>query len=170
MKNSTDIATLIGQIEKCTGILHTIQAQLADMRKNEIQKLGDSIAASILYADVFVSMYTCCETAFVRISKFFENNLDSSRLHKELLDRMTLEIPAIRPGVLTDETALVLEEFMRFRHFKRYYFEFKYDARRIAYSIAEGKKASAYHSRTYRSSISVTAGHRRDDGNTNETF
>jgi len=133
MKNSTDITTLIEQIEKCTGILHTIQSQLADMRKNVIPKLGNSIATPILFADVFVSMYTCCETAFVRISKFFENNLDSSRWHKELLDRMTLEIPAIRPRVLADETALALEEFLRFRHFKRYYFEFKYDAKRIAY-------------------------------------
>ena len=59
--------------------------------------------------------------------------LDSSRRHKEQLERMTLEINTIRPRVLSDETALALEEYLRFRHFKRYYFEFKYDAKRIAY-------------------------------------
>ena len=33
---------------------------------------------AIIVSDVFVSFYTCIETAFLRISQFFENALDDS--------------------------------------------------------------------------------------------
>ncbi len=40
---------------------------------------------------------------------------------------MTLEIEEIRKAVIADETHTLLFEIMKFRHFKRHYFEFNYD-------------------------------------------
>ena len=38
-----------------------------------------------------------------------------------------------RQQVISDETHAMLGEFLRFRHFKRYYFEFEYDWDRLEY-------------------------------------
>ena len=40
---------------------------------------------------------------------------------------MTLEIPEIRNAVISEQTFHILQEFLRFRYFKRYYVEFEYD-------------------------------------------
>jgi hypothetical protein len=40
---------------------------------------------------------------------------------------MTLQIPGLREKVLSDKTSRDLGELLKFRHFKRYYFEFEYD-------------------------------------------
>lgn len=40
---------------------------------------------------------------------------------------MTLQIGGVRKAVITDETYNLLLELLKFRHFKRYYFEFNYD-------------------------------------------
>jgi hypothetical protein len=85
----------------------------------------------IVLADIFADFYTCAETGFVRISKFFENNLEKDRWHSQLLEKMTIEIPGIRPSALSEQTESGLRELLKFRHFKRYYFQFEYDRDRI---------------------------------------
>ena len=40
---------------------------------------------------------------------------------------MSLNIPEIRPAILGKNTHDLLDELLRFRHFKRYYFSFNYD-------------------------------------------
>ena len=81
----------------------------------------------VILADILTDYYTCLETAFVRVSKFFENNLEQDRWHKHLLEKMTLEIPGIRKAVLRESSYRLLDEFLRFRHFKRYYYDYNYD-------------------------------------------
>ena len=46
---------------------------------------------------------------------------------------MKVEVPGIRPTVLSQSTHHHLDELRRFRHFKRYYFEFDYDWERLDY-------------------------------------
>ena len=86
---------------------------------------------AIIVSDVFVSFYTCVETAFLRISQFFENALDGSRWHEQLLRAMTRTIPSVRERVISDASYAALSELRRFRHFKRYYFAFDYDWERL---------------------------------------
>lgn len=87
----------------------------------------------VILAEIFVDYYTCLETAFVRVAKYFENSLESSRWHTDLLERMIIDIPEVRPRMLSDETYTLLLEFMRFRHFRRYYFQFDYDRDKMAF-------------------------------------
>ena len=86
---------------------------------------------AIIVSDVFVSFYTCVETVFLRISQLFENALDSSRWHEQLLRAMTRTIPTVRERVISDTSYTALSELRRFRHFKRYYFAFDYDWERL---------------------------------------
>ena len=46
---------------------------------------------------------------------------------------MVLEIPAERERVISDITASVLDELLRFRHFRRYYFDTEYDWDKIKF-------------------------------------
>jgi hypothetical protein len=84
-----------------------------------------------ILADILTDYYTAVETAFVRIAKAFENTLEERRWHKSLLERMRIEVPGVREQVLSDATYRHLHELMRFRHFRRYYFDRKYDRGRM---------------------------------------
>lgn len=44
---------------------------------------------------------------------------------------MTLSVADTREPVIEDDTFRVLDELLRFRHFRRYYFEFEYDWDRL---------------------------------------
>lgn len=46
---------------------------------------------------------------------------------------MTLEIPGIRKAVLDVNTYIMLDEILRFRHFKRYYYNYQYDRDKLEY-------------------------------------
>jgi hypothetical protein len=128
-----EIIVLLREIQASLQVLDDIKAFHDHLVANEMKMLGRSQASAALLAEVFTSFYTCCETSFVRIAKFFENNLGPSKWHRELLDRMILDFPGSRPRVLRESTYQALEEFLRFRHFKRYYFQFEYDWQRLDY-------------------------------------
>ena len=72
-----------------------------------------------------------------RISQSFDNNLDAARWHNDLLQKMTLEIDGVRTAAVSEETFSPLFELLKFRHFKRYYFEPEYDWDRLDYLVTK---------------------------------
>jgi len=88
---------------------------------------------AITLSEIFVNYYTCLETIFFRISSLFENTLSKERWHAELLKKMKLRINGIREPVISEKSFDILDEFRRFRHFKRYYFQFSYDWDKLNY-------------------------------------
>ena len=93
-------------------------AKLARLKKDHYEDFGSGIAgvrsktekAAISYN--LHNFYNGCENIFRMISDYYENILMAGRFHKDLLERMTLEIPKIRPCVITDE----LFECLSFGH------------------------------------------------------
>ncbi|WP_319560704.1 hypothetical protein [Marispirochaeta sp.] len=65
------------------------------------------------------NLYTAFESYFLRIAKFFENNLDAGVWHSSLLERMTLDIEGVRPSLFDLEFSNKIGELMRFRHLFR---------------------------------------------------
>ena len=65
------------------------------------------------------NLYTAFESFFLRIAKFFENNLEQTEWHSALLERMTLRIEGVRPAVIDLDFMNRLGELMRFRHLYR---------------------------------------------------
>lgn len=87
------------------------------------------------------TMYNSFEVYFLRIAKFFENNVDQQAWHRDLLDRMTLDIPDIRPALITDRAvAERIDELRRFRHLYRNLYKTRLKAvkLRIVHEAAEG--------------------------------
>lgn len=65
--------------------------------------------------------YTGVESIFDRISRSFDGGLlQGGDYHRELLRSMTLEIPDIRPKIISKELAEELDEYRRFRHMFRH--------------------------------------------------
>jgi hypothetical protein len=131
MKGNEQIKILISKINKHIQLLDGIKDELNDAYEKDIKILGKTNRSATMVAGIIESYYTCAETIFMRVSQFFENDLPANRWHTELLERMTIEIEHIRPALLSQSSYEDLQELMRFRHFKRYYFTFAFDWERV---------------------------------------
>lgn len=127
MSGNSAASQLKEEIKKTRKVLEQIDGFYQRFKANELLRLGKTEVTAIVMAEIITDFYTCLETLFIRISQYFENNLGPERWHMELLHKMTLEIEHTRLPVLSDKTHAVLLEIMKFRHFRRYYFEFKHD-------------------------------------------
>jgi hypothetical protein len=56
--------------------------------------------------------------------------------HRLLLEQMSLEIPAVRPRLLTEELIAQLDVLRRFRHRVRHAYDEEYDALKMAEPLA----------------------------------
>ena len=126
MASADRIAALAAELDATLPVLDRING-FYDRFHRLPAAVERSTENAIIVSDVMVSFYTCLETAFLRISQFFENALDGARWHEQLLRAMIWTVPDVRDRVISDATLAALSELRRFRHFKRYYFAFDYD-------------------------------------------
>ncbi|MBU0764753.1 MAG: hypothetical protein KJ607_07960 [Bacteroidetes bacterium] len=71
------------------------------------------------------NIYSSYEDLFKEIATNFENNIErSSGYHKNLLLRMKISIPGIRPGILSEQSFIILTELMSFRHVFRHAYSY----------------------------------------------
>lgn len=134
MNAREDIQTLRGEIQRSLAVVARLEEFFIQFQNNRLSATSGTDEAMVV-AQSLSNYYTCLETLFLRISQFFENGLDSARWHQSLLDKMALEIPDYRPPVISDITHRTLLEFLKFRHFTRYYFELDYDWDKLHYLI-----------------------------------
>ncbi len=104
MSASSKVATLSGLIKKNRQVLKRIESYYRSFIDTEMDQGDRKTSDAIVIADRLVNYYTCLETIFVRISQFFENDLNREKWHRDLLEKMTLQIDDIREAVISDET------------------------------------------------------------------
>ena len=78
--------------------LEAVHTTLEGALTDEITRLGKTPVSALIIAGLLENYYTCLETIFLRISQHFENRLGSDRWHRDLLQKMTLEIKGVRGG------------------------------------------------------------------------
>lgn len=61
-------------------------------------------------------LYTAFENIFRNISTVFENHLEPSEWHRQLLQRMQLDLTPLRPAVIDIEMYEKLKDMLGFRH------------------------------------------------------
>ncbi|MFH1897205.1 MAG: hypothetical protein ABH886_03055 [Candidatus Desantisbacteria bacterium] len=77
-------------------------------------------------------IYSCLEDQFLKIARVFENRVENpASWHKELLERMRIEVIDIRPAVISRESFAVLNEMRGFRHVFRSSYMFTIDVERL---------------------------------------
>ena len=77
------------------------------------------------------NIYNALESYFLRVSKFFENDLPAATWHRDLVDRMTLEIDGVRPRLLDRALAREIHELRAFRHVFRNIYGSRLDPERM---------------------------------------
>lgn len=131
--NKDESLLLIGEIKESLIAFNKIHHLYLSYVAVFTDEKNRDIRDAVLLTEILCNSYTCLETILFRISRAFENHLSSDKWHKELLHKMRIEIPGLRKAVLSQESYLLLDELRRFRHFKRYYFEFDYDWLKLDY-------------------------------------
>lgn len=102
---------------------------------------GYSEAAGVGYA--LHNIYCALENSFDQISRTFENHVvDSSRWHRELMLKMFLEIPGLRPAVIPNELQNALNDLRSFRHLFRHGYDFQLDPVRLNRLVEEWRAAA----------------------------
>ena len=133
MSVENETRVLIEEINKTRAVLDRINRHYREFLETDFPGLGKKNASAVVIADTLVNTYTCMETVFLRISQFFENDLHRKKWYADLLHKMTLQIEGIRRAVISEKVHAILTELLKFRHFKRYYFNVEYDWDRIEY-------------------------------------
>jgi len=83
-------------------------------------------------ASIFHDFYCGVENIFQRIATDLNGGLPSSPAwHKTLLQNMLLEIPEVRPPVVSTETSKLLKMFLDFRHMFRHIYGFDLDFEKL---------------------------------------
>lgn len=114
---------------------------------NEIERVVARVERALVSAqhnakdaDLYVdSIALNLHDFYVGLERIFEliaANLDRSTpagsdWHRDLFLQMTIALPQIRPRVLSEETAVALDEYRRFRHVVRHVYAFEFDPARI---------------------------------------
>ena len=126
------IAALSAMITRDLEAIGRLEAELTPLESalNVPQPQFRDVAAA---AYVLHNIYTALENIFEQISRTFENHVtDPAQWHRELLTKMFLEIPKIRPAVLPTEFRGFLNDLRGFRHVFRHTYEFELDVEKVA--------------------------------------
>ena len=137
---SEEIPELVALIRAHRRRLEAVYRSMESALDGEIVQLGKTSISALIVAGLLEHYYTCLETIYLRISQSFENRLDPARWHDDLLRKMTLEIEGVRAAAVSRETFSPLFELLKFRHFKRYYFELEYDRDRLDFLVTKLRK------------------------------
>lgn len=113
------------QMARITQVYETLEQRIDEMASG-----GPPLVESAAYQTH--NYYSAVEDLLQLVAKAFENNIaDVSRWHSELIDRMTLNIPGVRPPLLSTQTAPLLHRLRGFRHFFRHAYDVPLDASEV---------------------------------------
>ena len=118
MSDSDRLRLLRGQLEEDHRFI-TLCAQRHTEMVSRAAHATDDEMATMAVAYLLHNLYTAFEGYFHRVAKHFENSIDDSSWHRELLERMKIDVPGIRPAIIDAELEEQLDELRRFRHLFR---------------------------------------------------
>lgn len=125
------LLTLIAEIENELKQLEKLRKRLMETERkkhgSEDRDIYEESEALKLH-----NFYTGCENIFKRIAIVFNGGVSGDEgWHKQLLSMMRLDIPSVRPPVISSELYKRLEEYLRFRHVIRNIYAFEIDSERL---------------------------------------
>lgn len=116
---------LLGYFEKQMSIIKKLYTEI-------IRVNVENYEPRFLFAMRVQQFYTSLEDLFKQIAKAFENHIDTmSNFHKEILTRMNMEVPKIRPAVLSTQSLKLLDKIRAFRHFIRHAYDCELDEKEL---------------------------------------
>lgn len=99
--------------------------------KKKLERVEPDEFDHIALAYTLANLYSVMENYFLRVAKAFENRLDPSRWHRDLLDRMAIEIIGIRPALLDPDERARIDELRAFRDVFRHMYQGQLDVEKL---------------------------------------
>jgi len=135
-----NVAVLIAKIssekDELMGVIRRVEEGFAKAKRNADDFYLDSVALNIH------SVYSGIERIFERIASHIDNSVPANaNWHQELLKQMAIEIPELRPAVITTKTMDALEEYRGFRHVVRNVYTHRFNAQKIEMLVKNLPKA-----------------------------
>jgi len=129
------VATLSAVIESDIKAVETMTHRLNGIAASLDPESFTELAGA---AYLLHNIYNALENSFEQISRSFENHVnDASKWHKELLSKMFLDIPGIRPAVFVQNHRGILNELRGFRHVFRHSYDFEIDPQKLQIVIGD---------------------------------
>ncbi len=114
-----DLETVVTRAERGIQAAH---------QRSEDQDLYIDSAALNLH-----DFYAGLERIFQQIGAVVDGKIPGGgNWHRELLQQMQTDVPELRPPVLSAESVMAVDEFLRFRHVLRNIYAFQFDPEQIA--------------------------------------
>ena len=129
-RNKINFLTLISELENDIEILDELIDKYNLLNKKIKHITPDEFDWAAL-GYVIHNLYNLLENYFLRTAKFFENDLDKVSWHKDLVDRMTIEIKGVRPRLFNRLYAHQINELRAFRHVFRYIYQSELDIKKL---------------------------------------
>ncbi|MFP4375182.1 MAG: hypothetical protein ACLFPO_12695, partial [Spirochaetaceae bacterium] len=115
MRNYASLQALIQELESDAGEIERLRSRNETAWERIRRGANDPVDWGALGFTI-QTLYGVVENYFLRISKYFENNLPGDRWHMELVEKMRLDIPNVRPAFLeTDAQLREVRQILRFR-------------------------------------------------------
>lgn len=119
------LALLLGYLRAQRDEIKRLFYELKDIKPTDDEK-------TVYLAYYLHNLYCAFEDLFIEIARTFENKIeDPSRYHRELLKRMSIEVPSIRPWVITKDSYRTLDELRKFRHVFRHAYTYDIDREKV---------------------------------------
>jgi hypothetical protein len=112
---ANDLAQELAKLQELVAAIHDAESRV---ESRELADYDLRARGSILH-DLYHGMESICLRIFKAIDdkeKATKSKLDQNRWHQELIERVSNPLPAIRPAVLTTQTAKRMKDFRGFRH------------------------------------------------------
>lgn len=129
-KTKGDFNRLIAELRAEMEILDDLESKYNAVNKKISAISPDEFDwASLGYS--IHNIYNLLESYFLRIAKFFENVLDQSQWHRDLVHRMTLDIAGVRPALFSHKLETKIDDLRAFRHLFRNIYQSKLDEEKL---------------------------------------
>jgi hypothetical protein len=121
------------------GFLRDVESAIAQeleaistLRAEARDELARNAAHPRVLGSVLHDFYTCCERVFKRVSSEINGgHYEGVTWYRELLYRMTIPVPGLRPALVSQELAADLDEYLAFRHLFRNIYGFELKGERV---------------------------------------
>jgi hypothetical protein len=118
---------------------------MAEAARLAVERLADEHAGHLSACGYELNrFYNVLEKSFARLCEAFENHFEKAGdYHERLLERVTLDLPGIRPRFLPAEQRSRVRELKSFRHFFRHAYDPILRADRLAELVTAASDVSA---------------------------
>jgi uncharacterized protein YutE (UPF0331/DUF86 family) len=135
------LAALSAMITRDLEAIDRLETELAPLEAalSSLKPAFRDVAAA---AYILHNIYGALENMFEQISRTYENHItDPAQWHRELLAKMFLEIPKVRPAVVPSDLRGFLNDLRGFRHIFRHAYEFELDPEKLVILVRNWNKA-----------------------------